>query len=99
MALNWLLRFRIFDHIPEWLVTYETVATSAKVPVTELKRMLRILMDSRVFHESEEGKIMHNSFSRAFARDENMKRGIPFFCHVVMPSAVRMGDAIGRWPD
>ncbi|KAK1248701.1 hypothetical protein MKX08_006921 [Trichoderma sp. CBMAI-0020] len=99
MALKWLFHFKIFDHVTEEPVTYETVATSANVPLAELKRMLRIVMDSDVFYEGEDGKIMHNSFSRAFARDENMKCGIPFFCDIAMRAAASMAGATNRWPD
>lgn len=99
MALKWLFRFKIFDHVSEEPVAYETVAESANVPVNELKRMLRIVIDSHIFYEPEDGVVLQNSFSREFARDENMRRGIPFFCDVVMPAAAKMADATTIWPD
>lgn len=98
MALKWLFQFKIFDHVSEEPIAYETVAKSANVPINELKRMHRIVIDSHVFYEPEDGMILQNSFSKEFARNENMRRGIPFFCDVVMPAAAYMARATNHWP-
>lgn len=79
MALKWLFHFKIFDHVLEEPIEYDELAESANVPVLELKRMLRIVMASFTFSELEDGTVQQTTFSRAFAHDENMRRGIPFF--------------------
>jgi 6-hydroxytryprostatin B O-methyltransferase len=98
MALKWLFHFKIFDLVPEEPIEYDKLAASANVPVLELKRMLRLAMTSYIFTEHEEEMVQHNTMSRAFAHDENMRRGIPFFCDVIMPAAAKMVDATTRWP-
>lgn len=87
-----------FDHVPEEPIEYDELAKSANVPVLELKRILRITMARFIFSESEDGMVQHNTISRAFAHGENVRCGIPFFCNVVMPAAVKMEDATTRWP-
>lgn len=98
MALKWLFYFKIFDLVPEEPIAYDALAASANVPVLELKRMLRLVMASYIFSEPVDEMVQHNTISRAFAHDENMRRGIPFFCDVVMPAAAKMQDATTRWP-
>ncbi|UKZ67595.1 uncharacterized protein TrAtP1_008750 [Trichoderma atroviride] len=98
MALKWLFHFDIFDLVPEEPIGYDALAVSANVPVFELKRMLRLVMASYIFSEQVDETVQHNTISRAFAHDENMRRGIPFFCDVVIPAAARMEDATIRWP-
>ncbi|KAL7924730.1 hypothetical protein ACQKWADRAFT_256481 [Trichoderma austrokoningii] len=99
MALKWLFHFEIFDGVPEEPIEYGELAIYAKAPLVELKRMLRIVMASFIFSETEDGRVQQNTFSRAFIHDENMRRGIPFFCDVVMPAAAKMTDATDNWPD
>lgn len=98
MALKWLFHYKIFDLVPEEAIEYDELAASANVPVLELQRMLRLVMASYIFSERVAGTVYHNTISRAFAHDENMRRGIPFFCDVVMPAAAKMQDATTRWP-
>lgn len=99
MALKWLFHFNIFDHVPDEPIEYYELALSANVPDYELKRMLKLVMASCIFTELEDETVQQNTVSRAFAHDENMRRGIPFFCDVVMPAASKMQDASTRWPD
>lgn len=98
MALKWLFSFNIFDLVPEEPIGYDALAASANVPVLELKRMLRLVMACYIFSEQVDETVQHNTISRAFAHDENMRRGIPFFIDVVMPAAAKMEDATFRWP-
>ncbi|KAH6605740.1 hypothetical protein Trco_004893 [Trichoderma cornu-damae] len=80
-------------------VSYDELAESANVPVSELKRKLRMVITSCIFSEREDDTVRHNAFSKAFAHDEDLMRGIPFFCDVVMPASAKMVDATIRWPD
>jgi 6-hydroxytryprostatin B O-methyltransferase len=98
-AIKWLLHFKIFDLVLEEAMAYDELAESANVPIVELKRMIRLAITSHIFSEPDEGFVKHTPFSRAFAHDENLRRGIPFFCDAVMPAAAKMTDATNRWPD
>ncbi|PNP60232.1 hypothetical protein THARTR1_00256 [Trichoderma harzianum] len=97
-AIKWLLHFKIFDRIPERAVMpYDSLADEANVPVSELKRMLRIAMANHVFYEVDGKAVSHNRFSWKLARDGDVIHGLPFFCDTVMPAIENMIDRTTRW--
>lgn len=89
-ALKWLLDYKVFDHVPTWgTVSYNALADSAKAPVPELKRMLRMVIASHIFSEVEGDMVRHNAFSRILARDEYFLRGLPFYYNTVIPASTK----------
>ncbi|KAK4073642.1 hypothetical protein Trihar35433_3116 [Trichoderma harzianum] len=97
-ALKWLLDFKIFDRIPERdVMPYDSLADEANVPVSELKRMLRVAMASHFFHEVDGKAVCHNRFSWKLPRDGDIIHGLPFFCDTVMPAIGKMVDRTTEW--
>ncbi|KAF3071471.1 O-methyltransferase bik3 [Trichoderma lentiforme] len=97
-AIKWLFYFKIFDRIPERdVMPYDSLADEANVPVSELKRMLRIAMANHVFYEVDGKAVCHNRFSWKLARDGDVIHGLPFFCDTVMPAIGKMVDRTTGW--
>ncbi|KKP06942.1 hypothetical protein THAR02_00922 [Trichoderma harzianum] len=97
-AIKWLLHFQIFDRILERdVMPYDSLADEANVPVSELKRMLRIAMANHVFYEVDGKAVCHNRFSWKLARDGDVIHGLPFFCDTVMPAIGKMVDRTTGW--
>lgn len=76
---------------------YDSLADEANVPVSELKRMLRIAMANHVFYEVDGKAVCHNRFSWKLARDGDVIHGLPFFCDIVMPAIGKMVDRTTEW--
>lgn len=97
-AIKWLLHFKIFDRIPERdVMPYDSLADEANVPVSELKRMLRVAMANHFFYEVDGKAVCHNRFSWKLPRDGDVIHGLPFFCDTVMPAIGKMVDRTTEW--
>ncbi|PFH55089.1 hypothetical protein XA68_10775 [Ophiocordyceps unilateralis] len=100
-CLRWLLRFDIFNHVPEnsTPISYGQLAAAASVPAARLRSVVRMAMTSGLFTEAEAGRVAHNPLSLSLAKNESFRDWAHFMVQYGQPSAAALAEATARWGD
>lgn len=100
-CLEWLVHFDVLEGIPlpPAAISYQDIASQAKVPITTLRSALRMVMTMGLLGETRDGLVRHNRLSAAFVQDSPLRT---WFLHVVnfnvplMRGLIRASDKYGE---
>ncbi|KAK0666050.1 S-adenosyl-L-methionine-dependent methyltransferase [Cercophora samala] len=100
VCLQFITRFGVADMVPAGgRASFDDIA--AQIPgLTEsiVRRLLRHAMTMRVFHEPEPGMVAHTKASKALQANPVLNAWLRNGTHEMWPAAVKMLDALERWP-
>lgn len=98
-ALQWLLHFDVFSHIPlDSPATYSTLARASRVPESQLKSVARMAMTSSILTEPETGRVAHTSTSAMFLKFPNIRNWATYMFTASIPTAGAVVKATEKWP-
>lgn len=83
----------------EGSIAYDTVAKSAEVAESQLKRVARMATTWNVLCEPTPGHIAHTAASALLANNPNLCDWAVYLCEVSVPTAAKMVEATKKWPD
>ncbi|KAI0964901.1 S-adenosyl-L-methionine-dependent methyltransferase [Xylaria arbuscula] len=99
VCLQAIARFKIAGMIPlGGTRTYAEIAEETGISEHMIRRLIRYAMTMHIFHEPESGVVGHTKASRILAGPEAndwLKAGT----EEMWPAAVRMMDALQKWPN
>ena len=100
-SLKWLVRFDIFNHVPDDLspIAYTDLAVKANVPVRRLQSVVRMVMTDGIFFEPSPTQIAHTQLSASFASDSAFLDWASFILIYQAPVAYQFTEATARWPN
>lgn len=100
VCLQFIARYSVADMVPAGgRVSFARVA--AQIPGMDesiVRRLLRHAMTMRVFCEPEPGMVAHTKASKALQVDPLLNAWLRNGTHEMWPAAVRMLDALEKWP-
>ena len=79
-------------------MTYEQIAQKCGLAEDDTRRLLQHAVANHVFRESHNGAIAHNAISRVLAETPLVCAAVEQTCEDMWPSAMRMVDAMQKWP-
>ena len=80
-------------------VEYSELARRCKLPVDDLRRLLRSAMARHVFKEPRKGYVAHNAASRIFLQSPLLNSFLYSALDEIWPAAAHMLDAMDKWKD
>ncbi|KAK3360902.1 S-adenosyl-L-methionine-dependent methyltransferase [Lasiosphaeria ovina] len=99
VCLQTIARFHISAMVPAGgRVSYADLAARTALPEQVLRRLLRHAMTMHVFREPEPGMVAHTRASKALT-DPAMNAWLRIGTEEMWPAAVRMLDALQKWPE
>lgn len=98
-CLTWLCQYNVFHLVPlEDTISYEELATKARVPEQRIKSMIRMGMTNMLFREHSDGKLVgHSATSAMLARDSNVYAYATYMCTRSAPMAMKLAAAHDKW--
>jgi len=97
-ALRWILHFKIADHVPLlFSISYPDLAKQARVPESQLKRIMRFTMTDSLFRETEPGHVSHTPMSERLRSDNPLHDYLAHCLEFSMPVTTKMTEATVRF--
>lgn len=84
-------RFKIY-HCFDWneIISYEELSDRCGLNVIDLKRLLRLAMTRRVFHEPRPGYVGHTASSRLLAENKRVRDFSGIICEERFPASAKV---------
>lgn len=82
---------------PDEEVTFAELAKRCDLPVSDLRRILRLCMSRHIFTEPRNGYVAHTAASRILAKNEGIRDRIWLGCQQIWPASALLGDAMEKW--
>ncbi|KAJ8064638.1 hypothetical protein OCU04_006961 [Sclerotinia nivalis] len=99
IPLQAIIRFGIATSFPiEAKASYKQISEVCGLNEVELRRLLRHAMTNYIFHETDEGLVVHTASSRVLAEKPAFRDFIGMVCDEMWPAASRTVDAMVKWP-
>lgn len=99
-CLQWLLHFKILNHIPlTTSVPFATVAAAANVPLARLKSVSRMAMTGGLLCEPVPDHLAHSRISAKFVAEPEFLDWATFMTKYSAPTAAGFTEATERWGD
>lgn len=92
LSFQAIYRFNIATSFPsnKEEASYEEISQTTGLKVSELRRILRHAMTSRVFREPREGVVAHTGASKLLAINQLVHQAVGFMTEELWPAAVRV---------
>jgi hypothetical protein len=98
VCVRWLVHLNVLEHIPlTGSIQYDQLASTAEVPVAQLKSVARMAMTSGFLQEPELGVIAHSPFSALLVQDQGFMDWARFLTEYSVPSAYKFPEATTQW--
>lgn len=99
-CLRWLTHFYIFQLVPlAGTISYDALASRARVSVKQLKTVMRTAMTSNLFSEPEPGEVSHTATSALLVTNPGLHDWAVFMTGTTAPSANKLVEATEKWPE
>lgn len=99
-ALRWILHFKVADHVPQsGSISYSDLARDAKVPESQLKRIVRFAMTNSLFLEHQPGHVSHSPMSQLLRTDGAMHDYLAHCLEFSMAVIEKMAEATEKFGD
>ncbi|EGX97263.1 hydroxyindole O-methyltransferase, putative [Cordyceps militaris CM01] len=97
-GLRWLCRFNVISLVPlDGSISYADLAAAAKVPLKQLKSIVRMLMCANFFAETASQNVQHTKLSAQFARSEPLQTWAIFLAEDSIIMGLKMYEATSKW--
>ncbi|KAM3449464.1 hypothetical protein MY3296_006929 [Beauveria thailandica] len=97
-SLRWLCRFNVVSLVPlDGSISYADLAAAAKVPLKQLKSIVRMLMCANFFAETASQDVQHTRLSAQFARSEPLQTWATFLAEDSIIMGLKMYEATSKW--